>query len=164
MAIRTILHHPDERLRIRAAEVTKFDENIESLIKDMLDTMYDAPGIGLAATQIDVHLRVIVVDCSREDKVPMYFINPVLLEEVGIEEMEEGCLSVPGIFEEVSRAEKIKIKAQNTDGTVFELEAGGLLAVCIQHEIEHLDGKLFVDKLSTLKQKRIIKKLEKIKL
>ncbi|MBT4206000.1 MAG: peptide deformylase [Proteobacteria bacterium] len=164
MAIRTILHHPDERLRTRAAEVTKFDENIESLIEDMLDTMYDAPGIGLAATQINIHLRVIVVDCSREEKTPMHFINPVLLEEVGIEEMKEGCLSVPGVFEEVSRAEKIKIKAQNAGGTVFELEADGLLAVCIQHEIEHLDGKLFVDKLSTLKQKRIRKKLEKIKL
>ena len=164
MAIRTILHHPDERLRTRAAEVTKFDDKIESLIGDMFETMYDAPGIGLAATQINVHLRVIVLDCSRDKKAPMHFINPVLLEETGIEEMEEGCLSVPGIFEEVSRADKIKMKAQNTDGIVFELEADGLLAVCVQHEIEHLDGKLFVDKLSILKQKRIRKKLEKLKL
>jgi peptide deformylase len=164
MAIRTILHHPDERLRTRATEVTKFDEKIELLIDDMFETMYDAPGIGLAATQINVHLRVIVLDCSRDKKTPMHFINPVLLEETGIEEMEEGCLSVPGIFEEVSRADKIKIKAQNSDGIAFELEADGLLAVCVQHEIEHLDGKLFVDKLSILKQKRIRKKLEKLKL
>ena len=164
MAIRTILHHPDERLRTRAAEVTKFDDKIESLIGDMFETMYDAPGIGLAATQINVHLRVIVLDCSRDKKTPMHFINPVLLEETGIEEMEEGCLSVPGIFEEVSRADNIKMKAQNSDGIVFELEADGLLAVCVQHEIEHLDGKLFVDKLSMLKQKRIRKKLEKLKL
>jgi peptide deformylase len=164
MAIRDILHHPDERLRTRAAEVTKFDDKIESLIGDMFETMYDAPGIGLAATQINVHLRVIVLDCSRDKKTPMHFINPVLLEETGIEEMEEGCLSVPGIFEEVSRADNIKMKAQNSDGIVFELEADGLLAVCVQHEIEHLDGKLFVDKLSMLKQKRIRKKLEKLKL
>ena len=164
MAIRTILHHPDERLRTRATEVTKFDEKIELLIDDMFETMYDAPGIGLAATQINVHLRVIVLDCSRDKKTPMHFINPVLLEETGIEEMEEGCLSVPGIFEEVSRADKIKIKAQNSDGIAFELEADGLLVVCVQHEIEHLDGKLFVDKLSILKQKRIRKKLEKLKL
>jgi peptide deformylase len=164
MAIRDILHHPDERLRTRAAEVTKFDDKIESLIGDMFETMYDAPGIGLAATQINVHLRVIVLDCSQDKKAPMHFINPVLLEETGIEEMEEGCLSVPGIFEEVSRADNIKMKAQNSDGIVFELEADGLLAVCVQHEIEHLDGKLFVDKLSMLKQKRIRKKLEKLKL
>jgi peptide deformylase len=164
MAIRTILHHPDERLRTQAAEVTTFDEKIESLISDMFDTMYDAPGIGLAATQIDVHLRVIVLDCSRDKKAPMHFINPVLIRETGVEEMEEGCLSVPGVFEAVRRADKIKIKAQNSDGIMFELEAEGLLAVCVQHEIEHLDGKLFVDKLSMLKQKRIRKKLEKLKL
>lgn len=162
MAIREILHHPDERLRTKAKSVSKYDDKLETLVADMFETMYAAPGIGLAATQIDVHLRVVVVDCGKQDPHPLHFINPELTLLEGTEEMEEGCLSVPGIFETVSRAETIKVRAFDKYGTQFEMEADGLLAVCIQHEIEHLEGKLFVDKLSSFKQKRIIKKLSKL--
>jgi len=164
MAIRDILHHPDERLRTKALPVIKYDSELETLVADMFETMYAAPGIGLAATQIDVHSRVIVVDCGRENAAPLHFINPELISSEGTEEMEEGCLSVPGVFETVSRADTIKIRAFNKDGTQFEMETGGLLAVCIQHEIEHLDGKLFVDMLSNFRQKRIRKKLEKLRI
>ena len=161
MAIREILHHPDARLRTKAEPVTNYDNKLETLVADMFETMYAAPGIGLAATQIDVHSRVIVVDCGRQDPNPLHFINPELVRLEGKEEMEEGCLSVPGIFETVSRAENIKVRAFDKYGAQFEMEADGLLAVCIQHEIEHLDGKLFVDMLSSFKQKRIVKNLSK---
>ena len=162
MTIREILHHPDERLRTKAESVSKYDGKLETLVADMFETMYAAPGIGLAATQIDVHLKVIVVDCGKQDPCPLHFINPELVSLEGIEQMEEGCLSVPGIFETVSRAESIKVRAFDKCGIQFEMEADGLLAVCIQHEIEHLEGKLFVDMLSNFKQKRIIKKLSKL--
>ena len=162
MTIREILHHPDERLRTKAESVSKYDGKLETLVADMFETMYAAPGIGLAATQIDVHLKVIVVDCGKQDPRPLHFINPELVRLEGIAQMEEGCLSVPGIFETVSRAESIKVRAFDKCGIQFEMEADGLLAVCIQHEIEHLEGKLFVDMLSNFKQKRIIKKLSKL--
>ncbi|MCB1749341.1 MAG: peptide deformylase [Gammaproteobacteria bacterium] len=161
MALRQILHHPDPRLRTRATPVTRFDDELAVLIEDMFETMYDAPGIGLAATQINVHRRVIVVDVSTDRSAPLHLVNPELVETSGEEEMEEGCLSVPGIFETVRRAECIRVRARNRTGQTFELDADGLLAVCIQHEIDHLDGKLFVDYLSQLKQGRIRKKLEK---
>jgi len=161
MAVRHILHHPDPRLRIKAEPVTVFDQDLAILIDDMLETMYMAPGIGLAATQIDVHKRVIVVDVSADKSAPMHFINPLLLEREGVEEMEEGCLSVPGIFDLVQRAERVELEAYDRHGEKFRLTTDGLLAVCIQHEIDHLDGKLFVDYLSQLKQTRIRKKLGK---
>lgn len=161
MALRPILHHPDPRLRTKAQDVSVFDDELRTLVDDMFETMYDAPGIGLAATQINVHRRVVVIDVSRDGSDPHHFINPQIVVTDGTEEMEEGCLSVPGIFETVERAERVTIKALDSNGRAFELEADGLLAVCIQHEIDHLDGKLFVDYLSQLKQSRIRKKLEK---
>jgi peptide deformylase len=157
----TILHFPDERLRTVARPVERVDDKLRRLIDDMFDTMYDAPGIGLAATQVDFHQRLIVIDVSEEKDQPLVFINPEILEKEGVEEMDEGCLSVPGIFEKVQRADRVKVKALDRNGEPFELEAEGLLAVCIQHEIDHLDGKLFVDYLSSLKRQRIKKKLAK---
>lgn len=161
MAIRTILHFPDPRLRQVALPVEAVDDEIRQLVDDMAETMYDAPGIGLAATQVNVHRRVIVIDVSREQKELQVLINPEVIEKQGEETMEEGCLSVPGVYESVSRAEKVKVRALDRNGQPFELEADGLLAVCIQHEIDHLDGKVFVDYLSRLKQQRIEKKLAK---
>jgi peptide deformylase len=157
----TILHFPDERLRTVARPVEQFNEQLRHIIDDMFETMYDAPGIGLAATQVDFHQRLIVIDVSEEKDQPLVFINPEILEMEGEEEMDEGCLSVPGIYETVQRAERVKVRALDRDGRPFELTADGLLAVCIQHEIDHLDGKLFVDYLSSLKRQRIKKKLEK---
>ncbi|HAZ61564.1 MAG TPA: peptide deformylase [Gammaproteobacteria bacterium] len=161
MALLTILHHPDPRLRTRAAPVEAFDATLERLVEDLLETMYAAPGIGLAATQVDVHRRVLVADVSREQDQPICLVNPVLLETVGEEEMEEGCLSVPGVYETVQRADRIRVRAQNVRGEFFEFDADGLLAVCIQHEMDHLEGRLFVDYLSPLKRNRIKRKLEK---
>ncbi len=161
MAHLTVLHFPDERLRTVAKPVDRFDDALHTLIEAMFDTMYDAPGIGLAATQVNVHKRVVVIDVSEEKNDPLVLINPEILEKQGEEEMDEGCLSVPGIYEKVQRADWIKVRAVDRNGEPFELETGGLLAVCIQHEIDHLDGKLFVDYLSTLKRQRIRKKLEK---
>lgn len=161
MAIRDILHYPDPRLRTKAAPVGQVDDDIRRLIDDMFETMYDAPGIGLAATQIDVHQRVIVIDVSEDHSEPLCLINPEILAKDGVEQMQEGCLSVPGYFDLVERAEHIKIRSLDRNGESFEMEADGLLAVCIQHEIDHLDGKLFVDYLSELKRKRVRKKLEK---
>lgn len=161
MAIRNILHFPDPRLRQVAAPVAEVDDEIRVLVDDMTETMYDAPGIGLAATQIDVHKRVIVIDISRDRSDLLVLINPEILSGEGKQVMEEGCLSVPGIYEKVTRYEKIRIKALGRDGKSFELDADELLAVCIQHEIDHLDGKVFVDYLSPLKQQRIDKKLQK---
>ncbi len=161
MAILNILHFPDPRLRTKAAPVERVDDGIRKLIDDMLETMYDAPGIGLAATQVNVHQRVIVIDVSEEKDQPLALINPELVSRDGVEEMEEGCLSVPGFFEKVERADRVRVRALGRDGQPFELETDGLLAVCIQHEMDHLEGKLFVDYLSSLKRQRIQKKLEK---
>ncbi len=161
MAKLEILTFPDERLRRRAEPVEQVDDGIRQLVDDMLETMYDAPGIGLAAIQVNVPRRVIVIDTSDEKDQPLCLINPEILASSGEEEMSEGCLSVPGFFEPVMRAECIKVRALDRDGESFELETDGLLAVCIQHEIDHLDGKLFVDHISSLKRQRIRKKLEK---
>ena len=161
MAILNILHFPDERLRTIAKPVAKVTDKHRTLISNMLETMYDAPGIGLAATQINVHERILVIDISEEKNEPIVLINPEILEKDGDQEFDEGCLSVPGIYETVHRAENIRISALNKDGESFEMDAHGLLAVCIQHEMDHLEGKLFVDYLSQLKKQRIRKKLEK---
>jgi len=162
MSILQILEFPDPRLRKIAEPVTVFDEKLEVLIEDMLETMYEAQGIGLAATQVNVHKRLLVIDVSEERDAPQVFINPsfeVIDEELS--EYDEGCLSVPGFYETVSRPQAVKISAQDRTGEPFELLAEGILATCIQHEIDHLDGKLFVDYLSTLKRQRIRSKLEK---
>ncbi len=161
MAILEILRFPDPRLRNEARPVAEVDAAVRQLVDDMFETMYEAPGIGLAATQVNVAQRVVVIDISEEHDEPLCFINPEILEREGEEQMEEGCLSVPGFFESVTRAERVKVRALDCDGKPFELDADGLLAVCIQHEIDHLDGKLFVDYLSNLKRQRIRKKLEK---
>lgn len=161
MALLDILHYPDERLRNRAKPVAVVDDSIRKLVDDMFETMYHAPGIGLAAIQVNVAKRVIVVDVTKDKTQPMAFINPEILAKDGIETHEEGCLSVPGFYEEVQRAEHIKVRALDRNGNPFEIETGDLLAICIQHEIDHLDGKLFVDYLSPLKRNRIKKKLEK---
>lgn len=161
MAILDILHYPDPQLRTRAQPVEAVTDEIRRLVDDLFETMYDAPGIGLAATQVNVHQRVLVVDITEARNEPLAFINPQILERSGEEEMQEGCLSVPGYFDTVRRAEWVKVRAQDRSGEPFELETDGLLAVCIQHEIDHLDGKLFVDYLSELKRKRLRKKLEK---
>ncbi len=162
MALLDILHFPDPRLRLKAVPVDAVDDSIRALIDDMLETMYEAPGIGLAATQVGVQKRVVVIDVSEEKDQPRVLINPTILSAGGEEEMDEGCLSVPGFFETVRRADWVKVAALDRHGEPFELETDGLLAVCIQHEIDHLDGKLFVDYLSSLKRERIRKKLEKL--
>jgi peptide deformylase len=161
MALLQILEFPDPRLRTKAQPVTVFDEALRSLANDMFETMYAAPGIGLAATQVDVHQRVIVIDISPDKTAPLVFVNPEILVREGVGTMEEGCLSVPGIFDEVQRASKVKVRAFDQYGEAFERELEDLLAVCLQHEIDHLDGKLFVDYLSDLKRERIRKKLAK---
>lgn len=164
MALLHILHYPDPRLRNRAEPIEHVDDDIRRLADDMLETMYDAPGIGLAAIQVGVPKRLIVLDITDERQDPRCLINPVVIESSGTEKMEEGCLSVPGITEPVERAARIRFCAWDRDGREFEEEAEGLLAVCIQHEIDHLDGKLFVDYLTELKRQRIRKKLEKQRL
>ena len=161
MTILNILEYPDERLRKKAVPVDLVDSEIRQLVDDMLETMYHSNGVGLAATQVNVHRRLIVMDVSEEKRSPMCFINPEIVAKDGIEESDEGCLSVPGFFEKVRRAEHVKVRALDRNGRLFELEAGEIAAVCIQHEIDHLDGKLFVDYLSPLKRQRIRKKLEK---
>lgn len=162
MSILTILEFPDKRLRTVASEVEQVDAGIKKLVDDMIETMYSAKGVGLAATQVNVHKRVIVMDVSENKDDPICLINPQIIERDGVEESEEGCLSVPGFFEKVSRAEHIKVKALDRNGDSFELEARDLLAVCIQHEMDHLEGKLFVDYLSPFKRNRIKAKLDKI--
>jgi len=162
LSILTILEFPDERLRKKAAVVKTVDDSIRKLVDDMLETMYQSKGVGLAATQVDVHQRVIVIDVSEEKNQPLFLINPEIIEKDGIEESEEGCLSVPGFYEKVKRAEHVRVKSLNRNGEQFEFDARDLLAVCVQHEIDHLDGKLFVDYISSLKRQRIKKKLEKI--
>jgi peptide deformylase len=161
MAIRNILEFPDQRLRTRARPVTGFDADLGRLIDDLFETMYAAPGIGLAATQIDVHKRVLVIDVSEARNAPLEFINPEILTREGVAENEEGCLSVPGIFDQVKRAAKIRVRSHDRTGKLIERDFEGMLAVCVQHEMDHLDGKLFVDYLSDLKRQRIRKKLEK---
>lgn len=162
MSLLTILEFPDPRLRKKAAPVTVVDDALRRIIDDMFETMYAAPGIGLAATQVDVHKRLLVLDVSEDKNEPLVFINPEIevLDPV-LEGYDEGCLSVPGYYEEVCRPRRIRVKALDRDGKPFELEATGLLAVCLQHEVDHLDGKLFVDYLSTLKRQRIKQKLLK---
>ena len=161
MALRTILEFPDPRLRMRAKPVTQFDAALGALIDDMLETMYAAPGIGLAATQVDVHQRVIVIDISKEHDEPLVLVNPEILSREGEAKSEEGCLSVPGYFDEVKRAANIRVRAQDRTGAAFERDFDDVLGVCIQHEMDHLEGKLFVDYLSDLKRERIRKKLDK---
>ncbi len=162
MAILEILEYPDPRLRTLADPVDEVNDEIRQLVDDMFETMYDAPGIGLAATQVDVHKRVIVMDLSEDKNEPRVFINPELEPLTDdSDKYQEGCLSVPGFFEDVERPLRVRVKALDRDGKPFELEADGLLAVCIQHECDHLNGKLFVDYLSRLKRDRIRKKLEK---
>jgi peptide deformylase len=161
MANLEILEIPDPRLRTVAKPVESFDADLAQLVDDMLETMYGARGIGLAATQVDVHSRLLVLDVSPEQDTPRVYINPEILESEGIETCEEGCLSVPGIFADVSRAERVRVRARDRDGTEFEEWLDGLHAVCLQHEIDHLNGKLFVDYLSPLKRRMVLKKLEK---
>lgn len=161
MAILNILHFPDPRLRNKALPVETVDDEIRQLAHDMLETMYQAPGIGLAAVQVNVLKRVIVIDISDDNSEPLILVNPELVETEGEREFQEGCLSVPEAYEMVTRADTIKFKALDLDGKPFERSAEGLLATCVQHEIDHLDGKLFVDYLSNLKRDRIRKKLEK---
>lgn len=162
MAILNILEYPDPKLRTKAQPVTQVDDRVRQIIDDMFETMYDAPGIGLAATQVDIHERIIVIDISEDKNEPLVFINPeVTVLEGEPETMQEGCLSVPGFYEDVTRIEHCLVKALDRHGEPFELECRGLLAVCIQHEIDHLEGILYVDYISPLKRNRIKGKLEK---
>lgn len=161
MAIKKILSFPDPRLRKKAVTITEVTDKIRELADDMLETMYAAPGIGLAANQINVQKRIVVMDISEEKDSPLIFINPEIISKEGEREYEEGCLSVPEAYEMVSRADTVRVKALDRDGNRFELDADDLLATCIQHEIDHLDGKLFVDYISNLKRQRIKKRLEK---
>jgi len=161
MPLLNILRYPDARLHKVAVPVTVFDDGLKKLVADMAETMYAAPGIGLAATQVDVHKQIIVVDVSERRDTLVVLVNPEILEATGVSDIEEGCLSVPGIYELVERAERVKVRAFDQNGNPFTLEAQGLLAVCIQHEMDHLKGKVFVENLSQLKQQRIRAKLAK---
>ncbi|HXZ53509.1 MAG TPA: peptide deformylase [Burkholderiales bacterium] len=161
MALLSILRYPDARLHKTAASVTVFDDGLKKLVADMTETMYAAPGIGLAATQVDVHKQVIVIDVSERRDSLIVLVNPEILDATGQSDIEEGCLSVPGIYEMVERAERVKVRAYDQNGVSFTLEAQGLLSVCIQHEMDHLEGKVFVDYLSQLKQQRIRARLAK---
>jgi peptide deformylase len=161
MAILPILLYPDPRLHKVAAPVARVDDGIRSLVRDMAQTMYSAPGVGLAATQVDVHKRVIVIDISPTHDQLKVFINPGIVESRGVSDVEEGCLSVPGVFDKVARAQWIRVRALDAEGEPFELEADGLLAVCIQHEMDHLQGKVFVEYLSPLKRRRILTRIRK---
>lgn len=161
MPILEILHFPDPRLRNHAKPVETFDRELREFVDSMLETMYHCSGVGLAATQVGVPKRLVVIDVSEERNQPLCLVNPEITEREGEEESEEGCLSVPSVYEKVTRAARVQVKAQDKNGDQIEMEADGLLAVCIQHEIDHLDGKLFIDYLSGLKRQRIRKKLEK---
>lgn len=161
MALLPVIKYPDPRLHTVAAKVDQVDDQVRNLIKDMAETMYAAPGIGLAATQVDVHRRIIVIDISDTRDQLRTFINPEILDKSGEAEWEEGCLSVPGIYEKVQRAQRVKVRALDAQGEPYTLEAEDLLAVCIQHEMDHLEGKVFVERLSRLKQRRILAKLKK---
>ena len=161
MALLNILRYPDARLHKVAAPVTVFDEPLKKLVADMAETMYAAPGIGLAATQVDVHKQVIVIDVSERRDSLVVLINPEIVDTSGVSDIEEGCLSVPGIYETLERAERVKVRAYDQNGNAFMLQAQGLLAVCIQHEMDHLKGKVFIESLSQLKQQRIRARLAK---
>ncbi len=161
MAILSILQYPDPRLKRVASPVDHVNEGIRSLVRDMVDTMYDAPGVGLAATQVDVHIQIIVIDISPSRNQLNVFINPEIVESDGVADLEEGCLSVPGVFDKVKRAEQIRVRALDIDGEPFELQFEGMLAVCIQHEMDHLKGKVFVEYLSRLKRTRILARIRK---
>lgn len=161
MALLPILHYPDPRLHTKASPVAEVTDELRTLIRDMAETMYEAPGVGLAATQVNVHKRIVVIDVSEDKTGLRAYINPEIIARSGEQVCEEGCLSVPGIYEKVTRAERVKVRALDEQGKPFELEAEGLLAVCIQHEIDHLDGKVFVEYLSPLKLNRIKSKLAK---
>jgi len=161
MARLEILQFPDERLRHRARPIDEVDDRVRALADDLLETMYAAPGIGLAATQVGVDERIAVIDVSENKDEPRVFINPEIVAQEGAEESEEGCLSIPGVYEKVRRPETVTVRALDRDGQAFELQADGLLAVCVQHEIDHLDGRLFIDHLSLLKRQRIEKRLAK---
>ncbi|WP_374500196.1 peptide deformylase [Zoogloea sp.] len=161
MALLPILRYPDPRLHTRAAPVREVNDEIRQLVADMAETMYEAPGIGLAATQVNVHQRVVVIDTSEDKSALLALINPEIIARSGEQICEEGCLSVPGIYDKVSRAETVRVRALDQQGKTFELDAEGLLAVCIQHELDHLEGKVFVEYLSQLKQTRIKGKLAK---
>ena len=161
MALLNILRYPDARLHKLAMPVTVFDESLKKLVADMAETMYSAPGIGLAATQVDVHKQVIVIDVSERRDSLVVLINPEIVETSGVSDIEEGCLSVPGIYETLERAERVKVRAYDQNGNAFTLTAQGLLAVCIQHEMDHLKGKVFIESLSQLKQQRIRARLAK---
>lgn len=161
MALLNILRYPDARLHKTAAPVTVFDEALKKLVRDMAETMYVAPGVGLAASQVDVHKQVIVLDVSERHDSLVVLVNPEIVEASGVSDIEEGCLSVPGVYDIVERAERVKVRAFDQNGNPFTLEAQGLLAVCIQHEMDHLKGKVFVEYLSQLKQQRVRAKLAK---
>ncbi len=161
MALREILEFPDPRLRTEAKPVENFDEELAQLVEDLFETMYGEQGIGLAATQVNEHLRVLVMDTSEERNQPRAFVNPEIIASDGVQVYEEGCLSVPGIYAKVERAEEVRVRARHPDGSEFEVELEGLDAVCIQHEMDHLAGKLFVDYLSPLKRQMVRKRLEK---
>lgn len=161
MALLHILHYPDARLHKNAAPVTVFDDGLRQLVADMTETMYAAPGIGLAATQVDVHKRIIVLDVSERRDALVVLVNPEILEAHGVSDIEEGCLSVPTIYETIPRAERVKVRAYDQNGNRFTLSAQGLLSVCLQHEMDHLQGKVFVEYLSQLKQQRVRAKLAK---
>ena len=161
MALLNILRYPDARLHKNAVPVTVFDAQLKQLVADMAQTMYEAPGIGLAATQVDVHKQLIVVDVSERRDSLVVLINPEIVDASGVSDIEEGCLSVPGIYDTLERAERVKVRACDQNGKLFTLEAQGLLAVCIQHEMDHLKGKVFVESLSQLKQQRIRARLAK---
>jgi peptide deformylase len=163
MAILNILEYPDPRLKTKAKPVTEFTPALKKLADDMAETMYKAPGIGLAATQVDEHIRMVVIDVSEERNALKTFVNPIITAKEGKAKGEEGCLSVPGVYDDIERAEKVTVKAQDVTGKTFELTADGLLAVCIQHELDHLEGKVFVEYLSSLKQTRVKTKLQKVK-
>ena len=162
MALLNILRYPDARLHKSASPVTVFDDALKNLVRDLAETMYAAPGVGLAATQVDVHKQVIVVDVSDRRDSLVVLVNPEILEASGVSDNEEGCLSVPGVYDVVERAERVKVRAHDQNGNTFTLEAQGLLAVCIQHEMDHLKGKVFVEYLSQLKQQRVRARLAKL--
>lgn len=161
MAILEVLRFPDERLRTKAAEVTQIDDSIREIVNNMFETMYEENGIGLAATQVNIHQRIVVINVTEDKEEALVLINPEITKKDGSKISEEGCLSVPTAYAKVDRAETVTVKAQNEKGETFELDADGLLAVCIQHELDHLNGVLFIDYLSPLKRQRIRKKLEK---
>ena len=162
MAVLTILQYPDPRLKKVAAAVEHVDDGIRTLVNNMADTMYAAPGVGLAATQVDVHKQVIVIDTSPTRNQLNVFINPQIVESEGVSDLEEGCLSVPGVYDKVPRANRIRVRALDVQGRTFEMEADGMLAVCIQHEMDHLKGRVFVDYLSRLKRSRILTRMRKL--